>query len=127
MGVDENKTELKLLIADTVVSICEDIGTTVVMTRKENVVSNHPIEREYIQPCHKEEADDRMFVHAKDLSRLGFEKLSIVSVDSDVIVIALYAYWFLDLTELWVEFGCGKDRRWRPIHHYAKTLGESCV
>ena len=65
-----------------------------------------------------------MFAHAKDLSRLGFKKLSIVSVDSDVIVIALYAYWFLDLTELWVEFGCGKDRRWGHIHHYAKMLGE---
>ena len=57
LAVDENKTELNLLIADTVVSICEDIGTMVVVTRKGNVVSNHPIEREYIQPCHKEGAD----------------------------------------------------------------------
>ena len=53
LAVDENKTELNLLIADTVVSICEDIGTTVVVTRKENVISNHPIEREYLQPTIK--------------------------------------------------------------------------
>ena len=65
-----------------------------------------------------------MFIHAKELSRLGFKKFVIVSVDSGVIVISLYAYWFLDIEELWVEFGFGKDRRWLPIHQYAKTLGK---
>ena len=34
-----------------------------------------------------------MFIHAKELIRLGFKKLMIVTVDTDVVVIAMYIYW----------------------------------
>ena len=88
------------LIADITVEGCRDINTTVVVTRREKVVSNHLIEKANIEPCYKEEADDRMFLHAKELSRLGFKKLIVVSVESDVVVIALYAYWHIDVNEL---------------------------
>ena len=116
--VDENKTELNALIADITVERCRDINTTVVAittTRGEIVVSNHLIEKANLEPCYREEADDRMLLHAKELSRLGFRKLTVVSVDS---------YWHVDVDELWVEFGLGKDRKWLPIHIYAKALGE---
>ena len=39
---------------------------------------------------------------------LGLKKLLIVTVDTDVVVIALYALQDLDLKELWIEFGRGK-------------------
>ena len=65
-----------------------------------------------------------MFLHAMDLSRLGHKKLSIVTPDSDVIIIAFYAFWKLDVEELWVQFGVGTDTRWIPIHAYASILGE---
>ena len=68
-----------------------------------------------------------MFLHAKELCWLGFKKLCIITVDSDVVVIALFAYWHLDVDELWVEFGIGKDRKWLPIHAYARALGEDCL
>ena len=122
--VDENKTELNSLIAETTVEICSDMDTTVVVTNGEKVLSNKPIARENIEPCNKEEADDRMFLHAMDMSSQGYKKLCIVSSDSDVVVIALYAYWYLDLDELWVEFGVGTERKWLPIHTYASILGE---
>ena len=69
------------------------------VTSGEKVVSNHLIEKANLKPCYREEADDRMFLHAKELSRLGFMKLTVVSVDS---------YWHIDVNELWVEFGRGK-------------------
>ena len=65
-----------------------------------------------------------MFLHAMDLSNQGFKKICIVSPDSDVVVIALYAYWALNLDELWVEFGVGIKKKWLPIHTYAHALGE---
>ena len=64
-----------------------------------------------------------MFLHAMALSREGHKKLCVVSTYSDVVVIALYAFWYLDIDELWIEFGADKDRRWLPIHTYAHILG----
>ena len=111
------------MVAVTLVSVCQDIASTVVVTRIESVISNHEIENGHLESCLKEEADNRMFLHAKEVSRLGFKRL-VVSVDIDVIIIALYSFWFLDFEELWIEFGCGKNRKWIPIHLYSKALGE---
>ena len=124
MAIAENKTELFTLIADTLVETFKESSETVVATRLQNVVSNHEIPKINLEPCKKEEADDRMFLHAKDLSSLGFRKILIVTVDTDVIVIGLYAFWDLDVQELWVEFGVGKTKTWLPIHYYANLLGE---
>ena len=33
---------------------------TIVTTKEETVVSNHHIETKYLEPCKKEEADDRI-------------------------------------------------------------------
>ena len=43
---------------------------------------------------------------------------------TDVLVIALHVYWDVNVIELWIEFGTGKDRRWVPVHSYAELLGE---
>ena len=47
-----------------------------------------------------------MFLHALEISRLGLKKLLIVTVDTDVAVIAFYAFWDLEL-QLWIEWGRG--------------------
>ena len=64
---------------------------TIVANKGEIVVSNHDFETKYLEPCKKQEADDRMFLHALEMSRLGLKKLLIVNVDIDFVVIALYA------------------------------------
>ena len=64
-----------------------------------------------------------MFLHALEMSRLGVKKLFIVTLD-DVVAIALYTFWDLDLEELWTEFNRGKDRKRLPVHAYAKALRE---
>ena len=71
MAVDENKSELFKLVATEVTSLAKDIDTTVVVTHKESVVSNKEIDKEYLEPCVKEEADARMFLHTIDLVRKG--------------------------------------------------------
>lgn len=53
-------------------------------------------------PCNQEKADTRL---------KGFEKVRIILVDTDVVVvvviIALYHYFDLQIGELWVESGVG--------------------
>ena len=73
---------------------------TIVAISGETVVSNHYIETKYLEPCKKEEADDRMFLDALEITTLGLKKLLRVTVDTDVVVIALYIFWDLDLEEL---------------------------
>ena len=75
--------------------------------------------------CNHEEADTRLFLHAKDASNKGIKKVTIVTVDTDVVIIALYHYFDINLEELWIEIGVGKNKRWLLIHQYAKNLGES--
>ena len=40
--------------------------------------------------------------------RLGFKKLLLVSVGTDVVAMAMYVFWDLDVEELWSEVGAGK-------------------
>jgi hypothetical protein len=54
----------------------------------------------------------------------GYQKVSIVTVDTDVVVISLYHFFSLNLEELWIEFGVEKYRKYLPIHSYAKILKE---
>ena len=58
-----------------------------------------------------EEADERIFVEAKDASR-EHNRIMIKTIDSDVAVIAIANFHQLvPLTELWIEFGAAKSFR----------------
>jgi len=93
---DKNKTELFQLLAD---SMCEIPHPVIVSTKLNHVVSNLMTSLDQMDPCNHEEADTRMFVHIKD------------GVDTDVVIIALYHFFSLNIEELWIEFGTGKYRR----------------
>ena len=103
--------------------------TTLVATKLEGVVSNREsLQAHYLlQPCNKEEADDRIFLHVRNASLCGYRKITIITVDTDVVVIACYIFFDLDVDELWIEYGTGKNKKWIPIHVYAILLGkEKC-
>ena len=97
LKVDENKTELFNLIADTLPDLFREEEKVLFITRQHNVLCNHEIDFQRLQPCYKEEADDRMFLHAMEQSRSGLKRLMIVTKDTDVVVIMLYAYWDLNV------------------------------
>ena len=121
MRHDDNKTELFGMIVDASIKN-EAPGTTIVATKLEKIVSNHDINRSKLEPCGHEEADTRVMLHAVDITSAGFNKLSTVTVDTDVVVIALHHFHKLNLEEMWIEFGVGKNRRYLPVHPYAETL-----
>ena len=92
----------------------------IMATHLEEVLSNNlDADLSALQPCNHEQADMRLFLQALDASNSGFKRLLIL--DTDIVVLALCHFFSLDLQELWIETGTGKNRRWLPIHLYLET------
>ena len=117
-----NKAELFHLIAEKITRNRTD-HKMVLATQGENVIFTSTIEIDRFSPRNHEEADTRMFLHLKDFSATGHRKVSLKTVDKDV-VIAISLFHKLDQEELWIEFGTGAHLEWFPIHEYAENLGE---
>ena len=75
-------------------------------------------------PCNHEEADTRILLHIKNQSEAGHDVLKIQTVDTDVAIIATSIFKLLDVKELWMDFGVGKNKKLLPIHQYASRLEE---
>lgn len=76
-----------------------------------------------ISRCSHEEADTRVFLHAKDAAKLGFKTVTISANDTDVLVIAEAT--FSQLLELGLQelaFGQGRNLKWIPVHELTSTL-----
>ena len=63
-----------------------------------------------------------MFLHAKDARNSGAKKICI-TVDTDLVAIAVGVFAQLDVKELWLSFGVGKNHHLIPIHSICKSLG----
>lgn len=107
LRVDDNTTELFHFLARNLVEMLT--AKQVVSTCGPNVLSSHPQETDKIVPCTHEEADTRMLLHAADAAREGFKKITLWTVDTDVVVLAIAHVSELDIEELWVAFGTGKN------------------
>ena len=108
MRHDDNRTELFKMLAESITNL--DTGeTTIIVTSLRNVATNTV--RLTYQLCN----------HA---TMKKFWKVTIVTVDKDVTVIALYHFLSLKLEELLVELGVGQHHIWLPKHKYATVLKE---
>ena len=56
-------------------------------------VSNHLIENQNLKTYSNEETTDLMLVRVKQLIRLGYNEIPVVSVDGNVVVVVLEAFW----------------------------------
>ena len=91
------------------------------------ITNNGQSTSSFISPCNHEEADTRVFLHVNDMSLQGHTKITVRTVDTDVLVIAVSVFARLkdQLEELWIDFGTGKHRQFIPIHSIFINLGES--
>ena len=78
-----------------------------------------------IKPCirNHEEADTQMLLHVAHATKHGHQKVSIWTVDTDVIVLAVAQIQHLQISELWIEFGVGKHYHFIPAHLVALNMG----
>ena len=64
-----------------------------------------------------------MLLHAANASQSGMGKVMIGIIDTDVVVIALGMFSSLNLSELWISFGTGKNQRLLSIHSIFYAIG----
>lgn len=72
-----------------------------------------------------EEADGRVILHIQDMACSGWKTVMLCTSDTDVVILALsYFQMFnsLGLTELWIQFGAGKNLKYIPIHSLCLKL-----
>ena len=123
LRVDDNKTELFSFLATRISNL--NTSKEVITTHNASVLC---VNREGVQglaPCSHEEADTRMLLHLEDAVRQGHTKISIRTVDTDVVVLAISAAQRLGSgVEVWIAFGTGKNFRHIPAHEIARVLGK---
>eukprot|EP00745_Piridium_sociabile_P026562 TRINITY_DN4240_c0_g2_i9.p1 TRINITY_DN4240_c0_g2~~TRINITY_DN4240_c0_g2_i9.p1 ORF type:complete len:1084 (-),score=281.98 TRINITY_DN4240_c0_g2_i9:490-3741(-) len=114
---NDNKTELFNFLADKIAQMATP--NVVIVTKEEDAVSNHTINLDEVAPCSHEEADTRIFVHARHAAEVGSKVLIVKASDTDVLVIAVSVLPHLQeigLQQLWIAFGQGQNLRWIPVH-----------
>ena len=81
---------------------------------------------EAVSPCPHEEADTRIFVHARDATIEGSKALVIKANDTDIVVIAVSVLPQLQeigVETLWTAFGHGVGMKWIPFHELLNAIG----
>ena len=94
-------------------------------TGEETKSSNENMNLTELNPYGHEEADTGMFLRAKHAASMGHLKLLMRTVDSDIVIIAIFLFRQLELEELWIGYGKGKHYRDIPIHIICRNLGET--
>ena len=127
LRLDQNKTELFAYLSKEVLLHVEDDMVLTCAYDTTCITNTNQMASSFISPCNHEEADTRVFLHVNDMSLQGHSKITIRTVDTDVLVLAVSVFARLkdQLEELWVDFGVGKHRKYVPIHVIFNNLGES--
>jgi len=122
LGIDENKMELFAFLAQQCIQIHTD--GKVVSTLGKLTILNSPMEdTSRLSPCTHGEAVTRLLLHAADASFTGCQRILVRTVDTNVVVLSVALFDQINVTELWVSFGTGKNCRLIPAHTISKTFG----
>ncbi len=121
LRIDENKVELFSFLAMKIAA--KETEKQIVSTHRTDVFCTQPRDVAGLAPCTHEEADTRMLLHVEDAVKQGYTKVSVRTVDTDVVVLAVTAAQRLNIDELWVAFATGRSFRFLAAHEIAKTLG----
>lgn len=118
---NENKAELFAFLAKHVQSLNVQ-GKQIISTFNEDVISSTAVDKDGLAPCTHEEGDTRVLLHTAHAAKKGFKRVMIRTVDTDVVVLCVSYMTKLDVEELWIAFGVGKQLRYIPAHIIASNL-----
>ena len=121
LRLDENKRELFSFLANEVTK--EETEKLIISTVSSSVIMNRSFDNvSTLYLLNHEEADTCMLLHAANTSQSGMENVMIHTVDTDVVVIALGMFSSLNLSELWISIGTGKNQRLLSIHSISVAI-----
>lgn len=126
LRVGDNKEELFSFLSKHLAESFNVPGKQLVATDGEQVIAVPPLEdTASLIPCNHEEADTRMMLHAAAAMKCGHRNLVIRTVDTDVVVLAVWVVQELheSVDELWIAFGTGKNFRYIAAHELMSCLG----
>ena len=109
LRIDENKVELFAYLASRVATT--ETEKQIITTHHKDMFCTQPRDITGLSPCSHEETDTRIFIHVEDTVRRGYSKVSIRTVDTDVVILAVTAAKRLNIDELWVAFATEKNFR----------------
>jgi hypothetical protein len=75
-----NKTKLFNFLPDKIAQM--STANTIIVTKEEGALSNHETRLDGIAPCIHEEADNRIFLHARHAVKEGWQCVMIKSSDT---------------------------------------------
>ena len=123
LRIDENKVELFFFLATTVVASI-DCSKQIISTHRTEVLCNQSRDVSWLAPCSHIEADTRIILHLEDVVKEGNTNVSIRTVDTDVVVLAVTSAQCLNNAEGWIGFGTGKCFCLIAAHEIARALGQ---
>lgn len=101
----------------------DTLGLKHVDTYDDRVRLNSQLDVSHIDRCSHEEADTRLLLHCLHAGENGSNTVAIRTVDTDVVVLAIAFFSKLQLKELWIHFGVGKNVRLLAIHELSSVFG----
>ena len=122
LRIDENKVDLFSFLATTVVASI-NCSKQIISTHRTEVLCNQSRDVSGLAPCTHEEADTRIILDLEDAVKEGNTNVSIRTVDTDVVVLAVTSAQRLINAEVWIAFGTGKCFRVIAAHEIARALG----
>ena len=121
LRVDENKIELFSFLAKKAILLETECQT--ISTHHQYVLFKQHRDVASLAPCTHEEADTRIMLHVADAAREGHNQITVRTVDTDILVLAIATTQKLSVTELWVAFRTGKNFRYFAAHEMSIDLG----
>ena len=121
---NDNKKELFCFLAEKISKLSSG-SKEIYTTHLDDVLTAHEPDdcTDEIKSCNHEEADTQMLLHVAHATKHGHQKVSIRTVNTDVVVLAIAQIQNLQISELWIEFGTGKHYRFIPAHSVALSMG----
>ena len=98
----------------------------VIVTKGTKALSTHTVSLLELYNCSHEEADTRLFVHARYAAEQCSKSIMIKASDTNVLVTGLSVFPTLQsmgLQQLWLAFGQGQNLRWIGIHNLYNNVG----
>ncbi|MGH0147547.1 UNVERIFIED_CONTAM: hypothetical protein FKN15_012345 [Acipenser sinensis] len=98
LRIDDNKMELFSFLATNAAAM--DTNKQVISTHHSGVLCTQPRDVSGLAPCNHEEANTRLILQVEDAVKQGHTKVSIRTVDTTVIILAVTSAQRLDIPEL---------------------------